>query len=71
MDAVDARRDAGKADVEKEGPYRVWFSFLARGVHDWHSAAPRPAEFLRLIEPPSGGSYVGSADNGGGSLSLP
>ena len=30
----------------------------------------RPAEFLRFIEPPSGASYVGSADNGGGKPAL-
>jgi len=39
MGAVGAGRDAGKADVAEEGPYRVWFSVLARGVHDWYAAA--------------------------------
>ena len=32
------RKDAGKADVAEEWS-RVWFSVLARGVHDWYAAA--------------------------------
>ena len=70
ISAVGARRDSGKADVAKEGPCKGWFSFLGEASPDWYAAAPRPAEFLRLIEPPSGGSYVGPADNGGGKPAL-
>ena len=70
MGAVGAGRDAGKADVAEEGPYRVWFSVLARGVHDWYAAATgaNHGRLRRALRIERGSLLIGGLISTGGGI---
>ena len=45
---LSAREETPEKRTWQKKVHAIAGFFLAFGVHDWHSAAPRPAEFLRL-----------------------